>query len=80
MLQRPSRETESNLPRRNREHGSRKPSGHISRAHQGHKEQDLQIKMLKLLVNIQVHAVTMNITVDIPMNLELEYEQLPQYC
>lgn len=36
--------------------------------------------MLKLLVNIQVHAVGMNLIVDILMNLELEYEQLPQYC
>lgn len=51
------------------------------RAHQQsparYKEQDLQMKMLKLLVNIQVHAVAMNLIVDILMNLE--YEQLPQY-
>lgn len=37
---------------------------------QGYKEQDLQIKMLTLLVNIQVHAVTTNLVFVILINSE----------
>lgn len=37
---------------------------------QGHKVQDLQIKMLKLPVGIQVHAVTMNLILEVLINSE----------
>lgn len=46
----------------------------------GYKEQDLQSKMLQILVKIKVLAVTTNLIFDILINSEQESEQLPRNC
>lgn len=66
----PSHERESNLQNNSHEYRNQISSGYISMTKQGHKEKDLQIKMLNLLINIQIHAVTMDLISDILINSE----------